>query len=87
MEFSVDPLFRKTSAAFDEGGASGLLLNHLNVYNGCEIIFDSSDAIRDDVPRKEDVLDPAEEELDVDDLCGLFLFWHVFRGLCTDILP
>ncbi len=29
MEFEVDPLFSKTSAAFDEGGTGGLLLNHL----------------------------------------------------------
>jgi condensin complex subunit 2 len=29
LEFSVDPLFRKTSAAFDQGGARGLLMNHL----------------------------------------------------------
>jgi len=34
LDFTVDPLFRKTSAAFDEGGAHGLLLNHLGVYNG-----------------------------------------------------
>ena len=29
LEFEVDPLFQKTSAAFDEGGVEGLLLNHL----------------------------------------------------------
>ncbi len=43
-EFSEDPIFRKTSAAFDEGGARGLLLNHLHVHHACELIFDSSDA-------------------------------------------
>lgn len=45
LEFSVDPLFKKTSAEFDEGGASGLLLNHLQIDKGGRIIFDSSDAI------------------------------------------
>ena len=30
-EFQVDPLFRKTSAAFDEAGARGMLLNNLPV--------------------------------------------------------
>ena len=30
-EFRVDPLFQKTSAAFDEGGVSGLLLNNIDV--------------------------------------------------------
>jgi hypothetical protein len=40
-------LFRKTSATFDEGGARGLLLNNLFVYDGCNIAFDSTDAILD----------------------------------------
>jgi condensin complex subunit 2 len=29
MEFDVDPLFKKTSKKFDEGGASSLLVNSL----------------------------------------------------------
>lgn len=45
LEFSVDPLFKKTSAEFDEGGASGLLLNHLQIDRNGRIIFDSSDAV------------------------------------------
>jgi condensin complex subunit 2 len=45
LEFSIDPLFKKTSADFDEGGAQGLLLNHLSVDTDGKIIFDSSDAI------------------------------------------
>ncbi|PSC75846.1 condensin complex subunit 2 [Micractinium conductrix] len=43
LAFTVDPLFHKTSAQFDEGGAKGLLLNNLSVYRGCEIVFDSMD--------------------------------------------
>ena len=43
LAFAVDPLFHKTSAQFDEGGAGGLLLNTLSVYHGCEIVFDSMD--------------------------------------------
>lgn len=50
LAFDVDPLFKKTSATFDEGGARGLLLNHLNVYNDCDIIFDSRDAVEE--PQK-----------------------------------
>lgn len=42
-EFSVDPLFRKTCADFDEGGASGLLLNHLCIFDNGKIVFDASD--------------------------------------------
>lgn len=41
VAFTVDPLFQQTSAQFDEGGAKGLLLNTLSVYQGCEIVFDS----------------------------------------------
>src|SRR5690242_15703986 len=32
LEFKVDPLFKKTSADFDEGGAGGLLMNHVNIF-------------------------------------------------------
>jgi condensin complex subunit 2 len=41
VAFTVDPLFQQTSAQFDEGGAKGLLLNTLSVFQGCEIVFDS----------------------------------------------
>jgi condensin complex subunit 2 len=44
LEFEVDPLFKKTAADFDEGGAKGLLLNHLFISNTGKIIFDASDA-------------------------------------------
>lgn len=43
LEFSVDPLFKKTCADFDEGGASGLLLNHLHINCAGRIVFDASD--------------------------------------------
>lgn len=43
LAFEVDPLFHKTSAAFDEGGAAGLLLNHLFVRDdSCELLLDST---------------------------------------------
>ena len=47
LEFQAvnDPLLQKTSAAFDEGGAKGLLLNNLAVVDGSRIIFDSRDAV------------------------------------------
>ncbi|KAJ2598637.1 hypothetical protein GGF39_002573 [Coemansia sp. RSA 1721] len=44
LEFSVDPLFKKTSADFDEGGARGLLLNHLAFDVDGKIVFDASDS-------------------------------------------
>ncbi|XP_057457598.1 condensin complex subunit 2-like isoform X2 [Lotus japonicus] len=41
VAFAVDPLYRHTSAQFDEGGAKGLLMNNLGVYGGCRVLFDS----------------------------------------------
>ncbi|KAI5412606.1 hypothetical protein KIW84_057315 [Lathyrus oleraceus] len=43
VAFSVDPLYRQTSAKFDEGGAKGLLMNNLGVYGRCRVLFDSQD--------------------------------------------
>lgn len=43
LEFAVDPLFKKASADFDEGGAKGLLLNHLSINSEGRIVFDSGD--------------------------------------------
>ncbi|ORY84798.1 condensin complex subunit 2/barren [Protomyces lactucae-debilis] len=54
MEFFVDPLFKKTSAEFDEGGAKGLLLNHLSVDRNGRIIFDASDASDEVVEETDD---------------------------------
>ncbi|KAJ5508749.1 hypothetical protein N7527_010892 [Penicillium freii] len=48
LEFAVDPLFKKASADFDEGGAKGLLLNHLAIDSHGRIVFDSSDDAVDD---------------------------------------
>ncbi|ESO96826.1 hypothetical protein LOTGIDRAFT_231660 [Lottia gigantea] len=43
LEFEVDPMFQITSAAFDEGGVSGLLLNNLQCFDDSqELILDSS---------------------------------------------
>lgn len=37
--------FYQTSAAFDQGGARGLLLNHISSQGQCELIFDSCDSV------------------------------------------
>lgn len=55
----MDPLFKKTSADFDEGGAMGLLMNHLSVDNKLREVFDAGDAVAD-----EQDLDGEEEEGD-----------------------
>ena len=41
IEFDIDPLFRKTSAKFDESAAKGLLLNNLCVNQNLKIDFSS----------------------------------------------
>ncbi|KAF8475726.1 condensin complex subunit 2/barren [Kalaharituber pfeilii] len=67
LEFSVDPLFKKASADFDEGGAKGLLLNHLSIDNKGRIVFDSSDDI-EEVPEEEEENENGEkpsEEIDL----------------------
>ncbi|RDX66143.1 Condensin complex subunit 2, partial [Mucuna pruriens] len=43
VAFAVDPLYRQTSAQFDEGGAKGLLMNNLGVYDRCRLLFDSQE--------------------------------------------
>jgi len=41
----IDPMFHKTTSAFDEGGSRGLLMNNLCVHNGCDTILDSTTVI------------------------------------------
>lgn len=66
MEFAVDPLFKKASADFDEGGAKGLLLNHLMIDSQGRIVFDSSDDLGDQSTRKQkrDAEEQQEEDED-----------------------
>ena len=58
LEFSVDPLFKKTSADFDEGGAGGLLMNHLHVDDTMKVVFDSSDVAG---AKDEGTAEPVED--------------------------
>lgn len=72
MEFSVDPLFKKVSADFDEGGAKGLLLNHLAIDNKGRIVFDSSEDIQEEPEDDEDKTKEGEanksEDIDLQQL-------------------
>jgi condensin complex subunit 2 len=72
MDFVVDPLFKKASADFDEGGAKGLLLNHLSIDSKGRIVFDSSDDTQDataedsrETPGLEDDEDQKGDDADV----------------------
>ncbi|KAF8196737.1 condensin complex subunit 2/barren [Mycena galopus ATCC 62051] len=75
LEFSVDPLFKKTCADFDEGGAQGLLMNHLSLGTGSEaglrVIFDASDSVGK-VDENED-MDEPEDAVDLTELRSQFL--------------
>ncbi|KAL8954073.1 MAG: hypothetical protein Q9222_000130 [Ikaeria aurantiellina] len=68
LEFSVDPLFKKASADFDEGGAKGLLLNHLSIDSEGRIVFDSSDDAMTEIEEKDkqgqkaDIESPDQKE-------------------------
>lgn len=68
LEFTVDPLFKKASADFDEGGAKGLLLNHLMIDSHGRIVFDSSDDAGDVAEQKKD--EETAEEDGIEDLDG-----------------
>lgn len=54
LEFTVDPLFKKTSADFDEGGAGGILMNHLGCDGSMKVVFDAGDAKLDCEEEEED---------------------------------
>ena len=60
LEFTVDPLFKKTSADFDEGGAQGLLMNHLGVDGKGRVVFDAGDATNGE---EDDELAEADQEM------------------------
>ena len=74
LEFAVDPLFKKTCADFDEGGASGLLMNHLALGIGSEgcmrVIFDASDSMGK--VEEEEVVEEPEDAVDLSYLRSLF---------------
>jgi len=75
LEFSVDPLFKKTCADFDEGGAHGLLMNHLSLGvgidgGGLRVVFDASDAVAKSGDDEEaDEVEPVET-VNLSDLRG-----------------
>ncbi|KAF9883191.1 hypothetical protein FE257_003878 [Aspergillus nanangensis] len=62
LEFSVDPLFKKASADFDEGGAKGLLLNHLAIDAQGRIVFDSSDDAIEGISKDDETARQGSED-------------------------
>ncbi|KAK9326129.1 condensin complex subunit 2/barren [Lipomyces orientalis] len=69
LEFAVDPLFKKASADFDEGGAKGLLFNHLSIDNSGRVVFDTSeDAKVNQLDAADATLNGPTKQLDLDPL-------------------
>jgi condensin complex subunit 2 len=46
LEHTVDPLFRKTCAEFDESSSRGSLMHSLSLSASCQVVFDSADSTR-----------------------------------------
>ncbi|KAG1365012.1 putative Condensin complex subunit 2 [Cocos nucifera] len=85
VAFTVDPLYHQTSAQFDEGGAKGLLLNNLGVYDGCHILFDSFET-----PERSILLETQNNKLEMIDLsfCKDYVEkMMVYMPLKNDISP
>ena len=72
LDFAVDPLFRKTRAEFDEGGATGLLLNHLGVDSKMRVVFDSGDS-KITTEGDEDDEEELNQPIELDHIRGTFL--------------
>ena len=74
LEFAVDPLFKKTCEDFDEGGAGGLLMNHLALGigsdGGMRVIFDASDPMG--TVEEEDIVEEREDLIDLSFLRSRF---------------
>lgn len=85
LDFTVDPLFKKTCADFDEGGARGLLLNHLSISNQGMIIFDAGDAIAIDEDAETIVNDDGGDiSTDLPRLLGAYGLLYAFdQGLIS----
>lgn len=63
--FTVDPLFKDMSKLFDAGGTSGMLLNNLECYNGCMLVFDSNEDIKSLEEKIEDSIDITIDNDDI----------------------
>lgn len=62
-------MFKKTSADFDEGGAKGLLLNHLSTSGGLKVIFDSGDVVGGQEDKEDDAMNDDDDDMEqADDL-------------------
>ncbi|AOW01170.1 YALI0B03476p [Yarrowia lipolytica CLIB122] len=69
LELSIDPLFKKMCADFDEGGAKGMLMNSLGIDKNGRVVFDGD---FDQEISKGDFADLSEDEDMEDDSADSF---------------
>lgn len=87
--WQVDPLFKVMSAAFDEGGSSGLLLNNLRCFDDRQdLVLDSSS----DVAQVDYSIDVSQRKpLEMSEIKGRLLFktdlWYHCNCTVIFLLP
>eukprot|EP00057_Strongylocentrotus_purpuratus_P021405 XP_011675879.1 PREDICTED: condensin complex subunit 2 [Strongylocentrotus purpuratus] len=80
LGFEPDPLFQRTSAAFDEGGSFGLLLNHLHCRDdGCELLLDSNTIINNEE-------EPAKSEKGTQTMVDMNEITEIYNGVSLESL-
>ena len=68
----VDPLFSMMSAAFDEGGSSGLLLNNLRSFDSNQqLVLDSNTVICPTEDPDTSRLEERQQSVDVSEIKGM----------------
>ncbi|XP_063963241.1 condensin complex subunit 2-like [Lytechinus pictus] len=80
LGFEPDPLFQRTSAAFDEGGSFGLLLNHLQCRDdGCELLLDSNTIINNEE-------EPSKSEKGIQTMVDMSEITEIYNGVSLENL-
>ena len=79
QEYTIDPLFKKALADFDEAGAKNLLLSILHIQNDAKVVFDTTEEyetssgetiVEDknaDLEKKENIEEEEEEDIDMEE--------------------
>lgn len=67
-EFSIDPLFKKALADFDEAGAKNLLLSILHIQRDARVVFDSAKEYVAETEVSKDV--DSNKDMDLEDNTG-----------------
>lgn len=67
QELSIDPLFKKALADFDEGGAKSLLLNTLHIDNTARVVFDATTNNKDNGRPTTQQPDDSQDEIQTSD--------------------